>query len=40
MNKFSLQAVLCNDCGRKGETNFHFVYHKCPHCPSYNTRLM
>ncbi|KAK9866277.1 hypothetical protein WJX84_001775 [Apatococcus fuscideae] len=34
------QAILCNDCERKGETTFHFVYHKCPHCSSYNTRIL
>jgi zinc finger protein-like protein len=34
------QAVLCHDCGARGEAPFHFVYHKCPHCASYNTRLL
>lgn len=35
-----LQEVLCNDCGKKGQAEFHFVYHKCPHCASYNTKLV
>lgn len=35
-----MQAVLCNDCGKRGQADFHFVYHKCPHCDSYNTRLV
>lgn len=35
-----LQGVLCNDCGKRGQADFHFVYHKCPHCNSYNTRLV
>lgn len=34
------QAVLCQDCGRVGEAAYHFVYHKCPACSSYNTRVM
>jgi hypothetical protein len=34
------QAILCNDCGKQGEAPFHFVYHKCCHCASYNTRVL
>lgn len=34
------QVVLCNDCEQRGEAPFHFVYHKCSHCLSYNTRLV
>ncbi len=34
------QAILCNDCGKHGEAPFHFVYHKCGHCASYNTRVL
>jgi hypothetical protein len=33
------QAAACNDCGWRGETAFHFVYHKCGGCGSYNTTL-
>ena len=33
------QGVLCNDCGKNSEVAFHFVYHKCPDCGSYNTRV-
>eukprot|EP00798_Chlamydomonas_sp_ICE-L_P000659 gene659-2094_t len=33
------QMILCNDCGRSGFAPFHFVYHCCPHCRSYNTRV-
>ncbi|KAG1677148.1 hypothetical protein FOA52_000954 [Chlamydomonas sp. UWO 241] len=33
------QLVLCNDCGKSGFAPFHFVYHSCPHCRSYNTRV-
>lgn len=29
--------ILCNDCEKKSVTKFHFVYHKCVHCGSYNT---
>jgi len=34
------QGILCNDCGKSGTAGFHFVYHKCSHCASYNTRLV
>ncbi|WIA20871.1 hypothetical protein OEZ85_005220 [Tetradesmus obliquus] len=34
------QTVLCQDCGRVGDVAYHFVYHKCPACSSYNTRVM
>lgn len=32
--------VLCNDCEKKSIAPFHFVYHKCNFCKSYNTKLM
>jgi zinc finger-like protein len=34
------QAVLCSDCGAAGDAPFHFVYHKCGRCGSYNTRVL
>ncbi|XP_057251192.1 zinc finger protein BRUTUS-like At1g18910 isoform X2 [Beta vulgaris subsp. vulgaris] len=34
------QAILCNDCEKKGIARFHWLYHKCPLCGSYNTRLL
>lgn len=34
------QKVMCNDCGAMGEAHFHFVYHKCLRCTSYNTRVL
>ncbi|KAL2321921.1 hypothetical protein Fmac_026300 [Flemingia macrophylla] len=34
------QVVLCNDCEKKGAAPFHWLYHKCPSCGSYNTRLL
>ncbi|KAL5976686.1 hypothetical protein ACLOJK_021019 [Asimina triloba] len=34
------QNILCNDCEKRGEASFHWLYHKCPHCNSYNTRLL
>ncbi|KAL1207854.1 Zinc finger protein BRUTUS-like [Cardamine amara subsp. amara] len=33
------QVILCNDCGRKGNAPYHWLYHKCSSCASYNTRL-
>lgn len=29
--------ILCNDCHKECECNFHIVGHKCAHCGSYNT---
>ncbi|XP_073108593.1 zinc finger protein BRUTUS isoform X2 [Elaeis guineensis] len=34
------QDILCNDCGKKGTARFHWLYHKCSFCPSYNTRVI
>ncbi|XVF12294.1 hypothetical protein REPUB_Repub08aG0103500 [Reevesia pubescens] len=34
------QDILCNDCGRKGTAGFHWMYHKCGTCGSYNTRVI
>jgi zinc finger-like protein len=34
------QSVLCQDCGRAGRAPYHWVYHACPHCKSYNTRVL
>ncbi|KAF8390297.1 hypothetical protein HHK36_024822 [Tetracentron sinense] len=34
------QVILCNDCEKRGVAPFHWLYHKCPHCGSYNTRLL
>ncbi|OWM65131.1 hypothetical protein CDL15_Pgr008718 [Punica granatum] len=34
------QDILCNDCDRKGTARFHWLYHKCGFCGSYNTRVI
>ncbi|KAG6475655.1 hypothetical protein ZIOFF_064884 [Zingiber officinale] len=34
------QDILCNDCGKKGTSPFHWLYHKCGFCGSYNTRVI
>ncbi|XVF54236.1 hypothetical protein PTKIN_Ptkin05aG0164300 [Pterospermum kingtungense] len=34
------QVILCNDCEKKGTAPFHWLYHKCSNCGSYNTRLL
>ncbi|EOA34392.1 hypothetical protein CARUB_v10021919mg [Capsella rubella] len=34
------QIILCNDCGRKGNVPYHWLYHKCTTCGSYNSRLL
>ncbi|KAJ2776189.1 hypothetical protein H4R18_005799 [Coemansia javaensis] len=35
-----LSNVFCNDCRRRSVAQFHFVYHKCGHCSSYNTTVL
>jgi len=32
--------ILCNDCEKKSYAKFHFIYHKCAYCSSYNTKLI
>lgn len=34
------QDILCNDCGKKGTAPFHWLYHKCGFCGSYNARVI
>ncbi|KAL8112173.1 hypothetical protein AgCh_019755 [Apium graveolens] len=34
------QDILCNDCDKKGSAAFHWLYHKCGFCGSYNTRVI
>ncbi|XP_058091485.1 zinc finger protein BRUTUS-like isoform X8 [Magnolia sinica] len=34
------QDILCNDCNKKGTAHFHWLYHKCSFCGSYNTRVI
>lgn len=35
-----LQPILCRDCEGRSQAAFHFVYHKCHHCGSYNTAVI
>lgn len=32
--------IYCQDCGKTGQVQYHFVGQKCPCCSSYNTREM
>ncbi|KAH6558906.1 hypothetical protein KP509_1Z038300 [Ceratopteris richardii] len=34
------QDIFCNDCEAKGKAPFHWLYHKCRNCGSYNTRTI
>ena len=36
----TMSNIYCQDCGKTGQTKYHFVGQKCPHCSSYNTREM
>ena len=33
-------TVFCNDCRKKSQTKFHFAYHKCQECNSWNTDVL
>lgn len=33
-------TVFCNDCRKKSQTKFHFAYHKCQECNSWNTDVI
>lgn len=35
-----LQDILCCDCDKKGKAPFHWLYHKCKSCGSYNTKVI
>ncbi|GJQ10884.1 hypothetical protein GpartN1_g2675.t1 [Galdieria partita] len=32
--------IQCNDCQKQSDVTFHFVFHKCTQCGSYNTRVL
>ncbi|OZJ02018.1 hypothetical protein BZG36_05199 [Bifiguratus adelaidae] len=32
--------ILCNDCTAKSKAKYHFLYHKCQECGSYNTTVL
>ncbi|ORX97572.1 zf-CHY-domain-containing protein, partial [Basidiobolus meristosporus CBS 931.73] len=32
--------ILCNDCEKKSVAKYHFLYHKCVSCKSYNTKTI
>jgi hypothetical protein len=34
----TISNIYCQDCNETGQTQYHFVGCKCPHCGSYNTR--
>lgn len=38
--KDKIQDILCNDCQAKSQVPYHFIYHQCSECKSYNTRLV
>lgn len=33
-------TIFCHQCEKRGEANYHVMYHKCPHCGSYNTTMV
>jgi len=38
--KHIMASVLCNDCLKNTTLQWHFQYHKCSHCGSYNTDVV
>ena len=32
--------IYCNDCEQKSWTPFHFIYHRCQECNSFNTKVL
>eukprot|EP00917_Polyrhabdina_sp_WS-2016_P023382 GHVP01050709.1.p1 GENE.GHVP01050709.1~~GHVP01050709.1.p1 ORF type:complete len:327 (+),score=28.35 GHVP01050709.1:70-1050(+) len=36
----TVSLIYCNDCERKCTVPYHFIYHKCRFCFSYNTVIM
>eukprot|EP00123_Amoebidium_parasiticum_P010013 comp19837_c0_seq1/m.23890 comp19837_c0_seq1/g.23890 ORF comp19837_c0_seq1/g.23890 comp19837_c0_seq1/m.23890 type:complete len:324 (-) comp19837_c0_seq1:641-1612(-) len=38
--KDSVSTILCNDCEQRSDVPFHFTYHKCLPCGSYNTKVI
>ncbi|KAI7851356.1 zinc-ribbon-domain-containing protein [Circinella umbellata] len=32
--------IFCNDCEKKSSAKYHFFYHKCTDCGSYNTTVL
>ncbi|KAJ1553192.1 hypothetical protein HK096_008883 [Nowakowskiella sp. JEL0078] len=32
--------IYCNDCEKKSNAKFHFLYHKCLNCNGYNTKVL
>mmetsp|Transcript_25273 Transcript_25273/g.49446 ORF Transcript_25273/g.49446 Transcript_25273/m.49446 type:complete len:150 (-) Transcript_25273:199-648(-) len=37
--KNTMARIHCNDCEKDSEAPYHFVYHKCAFCGSFNTLL-
>ncbi|KAI8059471.1 zinc-ribbon-domain-containing protein [Gongronella butleri] len=33
-------VIFCNDCEKKSRAKYHFFYHKCKHCDSFNTTVL
>jgi Zinc-ribbon len=40
LNYMGLQLASVLYLQKRGQAPFHFVYHKCSSCGSYNTRLL
>lgn len=35
-----ISHIFCNDCEEKTPAKYHFFYHKCGHCGSFNTTVL
>ena len=38
--KDKINDIFCNDCEKKSKARFHYIYHKCEHCSSFNTTVL
>ncbi|KAI9209647.1 zinc-ribbon-domain-containing protein, partial [Polychytrium aggregatum] len=36
----TVSHIYCNDCEKRSDVKFHFLYHKCGFCSGYNTKVL
>lgn len=38
--RHTVATIFCNDCERRSSTQYHFQFHKCQECGSYNSTVL
>lgn len=38
--KDKINDIFCNDCEKRSKAPFHYIYHKCVNCASFNTTVL